>query len=757
MVRILPTAATAAATLLLLAATASAQAPTSAQARQAPAVFTADEVRYDDELGLVVARGHVEINQNGSTVLADTVTYNQRSDTITASGHVSLLEPTGEIVFGDFVELTNRMNDAFIQNVRMLMTDRSRLAGNTGRRTNGVRTEVRRGVYSPCDLCRDDPTRPPVWQLRAAEISHDQEKKTIEYRDVTLELGGFPVLYLPYLAHPDPTVRRQSGFLPPTISNSTNLGFNVTQPYYWAIDKDKDLTFMPMFTTDAGQVAAAEYRQRWGFGQVDITGSIVDDPASDVQSSTGNPNAGDQVRGHVFGFGRFNLNDTWRSGFDVARATDQTYMRRYRFGGTEAFLTSHAFAEGFDPRAYYSANFYAFQPLVAGFGTATQPVILPVAGYSWLAPKDSLGGVWSVDGNLLNLYRETGNSTQRVSVGTGYRLPLTGPAGDLYTVSATIRGDAYNFNSFQNDVTESVPGTTDGRIFPQVALEWRYPWVRTGETFSQLIEPIAAVVAGPSGGNNQRLPNNDSNSFEFDDTQLFRPNRFSGLDRVDVGQRVDYGLHGAVYGNGGGSSSFLVGQSYRFDHNTSFPQGSGLEAQVSDVVGRVTVSPNSYLDLVYRFRLDHDDLRVRRHEATISAGPDNLRASVSYVRLPSGLVLLPNGTFAPISTTSATTSVSNSNSLDQVSLGLTLGLTQYWTLSASTTRNLRTDPSTPQTLYSRLVAVYRDECFAFVASLSQYGVTDRDIKPGTTLLFSFVFKNLGEIAAPAVQTGTAIQ
>jgi LPS-assembly protein len=757
MARILPTtaAAAAAAAVLLLTATASAQLG-GARTQRAPAVFSADEVRYDDELGLVVARGNVEISQGGSTVLADTVTYNQRTDTVTASGHVSLLEPTGEIVFGDFVELTNQMNDAFIQDVRMLMTDRSRLAGNTGRRTNGVRTEIRRGVYSPCDLCRDDPTRPPVWQLRAAEIAHDQEKKVVEYRDVALELGGFPVLYLPYLAHPDPTVRRQSGLLPPTISNSSNLGFNVTQPYYWAISQDKDLTLMPMFTTDAGQVAAAQYRQRWGFGQLDITGSIVNDPAEDVRRSTGDPNASDRVRGHVFGFGRFNINETWRAGFDVARATDQTYMRRYRYGGTEAFLNSRAYLEGFEPRSYYSANFYAFQPLVAGFSTATQPLILPVAGYSWLAPEDSLGGTWSVDANLLNLYREVGNSTQRVSVGTGYRLPFTGPAGDLYTLSATIRGDVYNFNSFQNEVLQGIPGTTDGRIFPQIALEWRYPWVRNGETFSQLIEPIAAVVAGPSGGNNQRLPNNDSNSIEFDDTQLFRPNRFSGFDRVDVGQRVDYGLRGAVYGNGGGSSSFLVGQSYRFDRNTIFPQGSGLETQLSDVVGRVVVSPNGYLDLVYRFRLDNENLRVRRHEATIAGGPDNLRASVSYVRLPNGLALLPNGTFASIPT-GASTAVSNGDSLDQISVGLTLGLTQYWTLSASTTRNLRTDPLTPQTLYSRLVAVYRDECFAFVASLSQYGYSDRDLRPGATLLFSFVFKNLGEIAAPAVQTGTALQ
>src|SRR5208337_5419696 len=91
-------------------------------------------------------------SQGGLVLLADTVSYNQRTDTITASGNVSLTQPTGEIVFADFMELRDSMNEGFAKNVRMLLTDRSRLAANTGRRTNGNRTELRRGVYSPPQL-----------------------------------------------------------------------------------------------------------------------------------------------------------------------------------------------------------------------------------------------------------------------------------------------------------------------------------------------------------------------------------------------------------------------------------------------------------------------------------------------------------------------------------------------------------------------------------------------------------------------------
>src|SRR6266481_589971 len=132
------------------------------QNRNAPVVFQADEVQYDEQLGLTVAKGHVEISQGGEILLADTVSYNQRTDTVTASGHVSLLSPTGEIAFADFVELTNRFEDGFLQNVRRLLADRSRLAANAARRVNGNRFELRRGIYSPCDLCKNDPSAPPA-------------------------------------------------------------------------------------------------------------------------------------------------------------------------------------------------------------------------------------------------------------------------------------------------------------------------------------------------------------------------------------------------------------------------------------------------------------------------------------------------------------------------------------------------------------------------------------------------------------------
>ncbi|MGH6967928.1 MAG: LPS-assembly protein LptD, partial [Stellaceae bacterium] len=182
-----------------IAALAAAVAPAAAQntgrAANKPILFQADQVEYDQDLGLTVARGHVELDQSDQILLANTVTYNQRTDTVTASGHVSLLQPDGDIVFADYMELHDDMRDGFIKDVRILLSDGSRLAANTGRRIVGNRTELRRAVYSPCELCQSDPSKPPVWQIKAARVVHDKQEQIIEYHDATMEVDGWPIFY----------------------------------------------------------------------------------------------------------------------------------------------------------------------------------------------------------------------------------------------------------------------------------------------------------------------------------------------------------------------------------------------------------------------------------------------------------------------------------------------------------------------------------------------------------------------------------
>jgi len=712
-----------------------------------PMLFTADEVQYDQDLGLTVAKGNVEISEGDQILLADTVTYNQRTDTVTAAGHVSLMQPTGDIAFADFMELHDNLRDGFIKDIRILLSDRSRMAGNTARRSDGgTRTELRHGVYSPCELCKDDPSHPPVWQIKADRIVDDKNTQVVEYYDATMEIDGVPVFFTPYLSHPDPSVKRASGFLPPTVGTGNNLGYNITVPYFWAIDSDKDITFRPMLTSGKGVMLDQDYRQAFDYGKLNLQasvafggaqvqtgplgGALTQNGAVVVPNTTASPTS---IRGHVNGTGIFDINNDWRTGFEVERESDQAYMLLYRFAQPANFLTSHVYAEDFGTNSYGNVSAYSFQSLNPYVGDGIQPLVAPVANYDWTSEPDKIGGLLNVNGDLLNLERHSGPDMRRVSGGTQWRLPFNGPIGDRFVFSVGTRLDAYQSDNVQvTDNINSSQSTTSGRVFPQGALQWRYPWVRHDPGTSEVIEPMAAFVAAPNGGNPAQIPNEDSQGYEFDETSLFRPNRFPGYDLVDSGQRVDYGLHTGIYNDTYGSSNILVGQSYRLEKSSPFQAGSGLEAQSSDVVGRLVVSPADVFDLFYRLRLNHSDLAMERQEAGFKAGPSNLKFGASLISVASipGLTALQTGT--------------------QVSANLSAALTRYWSLKRNDTRDISSGGAT---IYSGVSLIYQDDCFAIKTTVQQSGIRLGNVTPGVDVLLTFVFKNLGEIDEQVLSAG----
>jgi LPS-assembly protein len=198
----------------------------------------------------------------------------------------------------------------------------------------------------------------------------------------------------------------------------------------------------------------------------------------------------------------------------------------------------------------------------------------------------------------------------------------------------------------------------------------------------------------------------------------------------------------------------LIGQSYRAETNPFMPPGSGAEDRLSDVVGRVTLSPSSWLDLIYRFRLDKDSLANRLQEVGFAAGPGAFRVGANYLLIPaeqaSQVITIPG---------SGQTILYGRR--EQLSMNATLKLSQYWslvgleTLNLTNSDNLVNGIATPQSnsasLQASLSALYQDECMGFIATLSQSGIRNGDVTPGYSVLLSVVFKNIGEIGGNVFQ------
>ena len=679
-------------------------------------LLRADQMRHDKDLGIVVASGNVEISQADRILMADVVTYNQRTDIVTANGNVALLEPSGEVVFANYMELTGGFKNGIVENIRVLLSDDARFAAVSGRRSGGNRTEMRKAVYSPCRDC-PNPGAPPMWRIKAFKVIHDRKEKQIEYFDAFLEMFGIPVAYTPYFSHPDPTVKRRSGFLTPSFGSDGELGSIIHIPYYISIAPDKDATITPIITSNENIVLAGEYRQRFTNGFLETTGSVTE--ASLLDNN-------DALRGHFFGKARFDIDDTWRTGADVRFTSDDTYLRRYNFPSSNS-LRNNLFVEGFRGRNYAAANAYFFQGLRSTDVLKESPLIFPALDYNFVGEPGSWGERWAFDANLRVITRDTGEDSRRLSLKTGWVLPHISPLGAVYNFYATLEGDAYSVEDIvraNRSVNDKFTGFT-GRVVPKVGLDWRFPLARTSKDTTQIIEPLVGVVLSPNPRNTSKIPNEDSKNFEFDDTNLSSPKRFPGLDRIDGGARLHYGLKWGVYGGGGGYTTAFIGQSYRPRRDATFEPRSGLEDNFSDVVGRVAVRPTTSLNLTYLFRLRKDDLSFERNEVTASIGPPALHLSTRYIFVDEGA---GSGEFP---------------AREEITPSLSSRLTKFWSVNANATIDL--SQGSEMRTFGFGLTYQCEDCFIFTLRFTRNLLVDRDVRPSDTFTVRLQFATLGDV------------
>lgn len=698
-------------------------APQEAQV-QGQAVISADEISYDESLNSVFATGNVEVAYGQRIMLADRVRYDRNEDSVVASGNIVLLEPTGEVLFAEYVELTDELRSGVIENIRILLADNSRFAANGARRIDGRITVMRKAVFSPCKVCEKDPDRPPLWQLKASTIIHDQEAGDVTYTNAWLELFGIPVFYTPYLSHPDPTVERRSGLLAPQAGSSSVFGGFARIPIFIAFGDSIDMTVEPIITAKEPPILALEYRQRFNNGFIEFSGS-----GTRADRETGdefNPVIEEDVtRGHLFAEASFALNEYWRTGFDYRRASDPTYLDRYDFFGDYGeTLESNAFIEGFHGRTYSAGDIFGYQDLGPA-DPEEEPVILPSFDHNYFSEADGLGGRWSFDANFRNIVRDNGSNTRRLSLNGGYAIPFISDFGLVTTVSAWLRADAYHMDGVQVDGQDE-NNVVAGRVIPRAAIEMRYPFVRGAEGIRQVIEPAVAFIAAPNNGNPVEIPQEDSVVVELDDTNLFSEDQIPGLDRVDTGQRAVYGVSAGLYGKRGGRLTGFFGQSYRLENDNSAGDASDLREGWSDYVGRLLFSPDKYIDLLYRFRLAEHDFELLRGETSVAVGPPSLRLTGDHIYIAAEA---SNGLYPD---------------REEVYADLSSQITDYWSIGLSTRRDL-TEGGGP--LEHGLRITYEDECFRLAAKFRRDFTSSIDVEEETIFSIQVVFKSLGNVSA----------
>jgi LPS-assembly protein len=695
-----------------------------------PVTFTADQVEYDRQDNLVIARGHVEAWQNDHVLRADEVTFDRNTGVAAAKGHVVLLEPDGQILFAEYAEMSQNMQQGVLKDMAAMLTQNARLVANGARRTDGEINEMSKVVYSTCNLCKKDPTKPPLWQIEAQSAVQDLEHKRVEFYDAWMMMDGIPVGYFPFMSQPDPSVRRQSGLLAPWFGDTSNIGIFYSQPYYWVIDDQSDATISPMLTSRFGPNLDVEYRRRFDDGSLLVNASI-----GDV----------DGTQGTLVARGQFSYDETWRWGFDIDRASSANYVNDFHIGtelNNPTILTSQIYVEGFGEGSYARLDTKFYQGLTGTIVNSELPVVLPRYEYSYFGTPDAWGGRLSVAAGAFNVLRDVGTNTRRVNLTMNWERPFTGDLGDLWTIK--LHGDAVGYDA--TDLNEQPNwamrnAVDDARALPQAAVDVRWPFARdSGSWGSQLLEPMAEVIVAPQTGTSQlqKYPNEDSLDFEFTDANLFGFNRFPGIDRLEGGVRANVALHAAWY-LGGTTFDGLIGQSYQTTKDSLFPEASGLHDQVSDIVARTTFTPTSWFNTTVRGRFDKNSLALHAAEAISSVGVQHLRVGLGYIYT----------NFDPYTYYDQPPPPPNGNQYYFPRNEITSNVSSQWgnyRLTGFAQRNLALN----QMVGYGGDAIYEDECFIFDLKFVRRIVSLNGDGGSTAVVFLLTFKTIGQFGYRAL-------
>jgi LPS-assembly protein len=670
--------------------------------------FSADQVTYDNEADRVTASGAVRMNREGNYLAADQVIWDRKTGQVHASGNVVLVTPEGDKLVGGDVELTDTLRDGTIENLVVVLESGGRIAASHATRANGVST-LTNAIYSPCPVTTETgcPKR-PSWSITAARVIDDPKNKRVRFEGGRLQLFGLTLPLLPIFNISTGT-DGATGWLVPDFSVSSRNGFEVAVPYHWQIGPNRDATITPHVYTSVLPAIEAKYRELNSVGAFQVSGFVTygkidrvdpDAPPADHKS----------IRAYFDANGRWQLDPAWTITTSLRVATDKTVARRYDITNDDR-LRNVVNAERITPNTYISIAGWAFQDLRAedNHDQKQIPIALPAIDARFKLGEVA-GGRLEAQANSLSILRIEGQDTQRAFASIRWDLKRITPWGQELSLTAYGRGDVYHTDD-SADTTVAIYRGTDGwhaRAIGALAADVKWPFIGSILGGIQRLVPRVQVVLTPPTPNLD-IPNEDARSVDLEDSNLFALNRFPGYDRWEDASRVTYGFDWSLERKNL-SVSTNIGQSYRFGRLTEiFPEGTGLNGRLSDIVGRTRIKYGRFIDLSHRYRIDKNNFAVRRNELDLTVGTSQTYAQIGYLRLDRNI----------------NAAVEDLRDKEEVRVAARILFRRYWSIFGASVIDLtdrREDPLSVadgwQPVRNRLGIQYEDECL-------QLGVTWR--------------------------------
>ena len=638
------------------------------------------------------ATGRVLARFQAHTLRAGEVSYDLEKGVGSADRDVELTSPAGDTVYASHIELDSDLKAGVAVDFATRLSNGTSLMAATAVRRSAKVNELNYAVFTPCAICDADGTaKTPSIAIQAEKVVQDEELRAILFRNAIFRVGGVPVFWLPVFAVPDPTVERASGLLVPIINYDEGRGVSVEVPYLYVVSRSEDWIFSPQLNTRVAPFLNLQWRRRFATGTIVARGgytyaqSFGDFDLDGDGSAETNVDFGDRTsRSYLLAHGRFDPAGPWRWGFTAERTSDKTLFDRYDvrdpyqdnglYYGDQRRLISQLYAERQTERSYLSIAAFSIQSLrVAQFNDITPalnifeddktlPLVAPLIDARWEPAEPILGGRLRLKASAVSLSRNAyvgspvlrpeiipagstdgfdGVDSRRTTLQGEWRRAFITTSGIRYEPFVDARFDAYSVSDLPPMLGQDDGVITRGRA--TAGIDVSYPMIkRLSATSDLIIEPLAQLSISNRADLNPRIPIEDTQTFELDESSLLRTDRLPGYDFYEGGARITAGARATLRWDDIRKASVFIGRSMRSDEEdafrTSIPDAptqlydpSGLAAKTSDWVVQASFSPTDRIRGWGHATVDSAG-DIRRAEAAVDGtwGRRNA-ASVSYI------------------------------------------------------------------------------------------------------------------------------
>ena len=683
-----------------------------------PIGFEADNVVVNQADGSLFATGNVELKQANNTLRADEVTYYRNQNKAIARGNVVHINGDGTITNAAIMELDTEFSHILAETIISNFATGEWISADHADRIAGDRGIFDASRFTPCK-CDFLNGEQPLWDIKASQSVRNEKTQTITHYNMRMNVLNVPVGYLPFLTHPDWTVRRRSGFLTPSFIISSDLGFTPSIPYYQIIDETSDAEFTTYKYQYRGLGVKSRYRKLWDRAELNAIFYTAN-----VETYKKNR----ELVGAVDATYASRIGNGWNIKANLRRASQDTFMRRYDFNDDTSLKSTVSATRTIDNR-YYRVEASDRQSLLASDKTLNEPTVLPSIFYEKTEKGWRGNQKFRTELSAVQLDNDQGHDMARWSgifeVAEDFELPL-----GIANYEANVTGNYYSIHTKPDSAATTLGDISF--VTPALSVGWRLPIAVVGANRTAIFEPQARLAFIGGKDRTSDIPNRDASDYRIDEANLFLLNRYQGKDYILPGTRADIGVSATTNDNFFGDVSGFLGVSRRLSGKTSAGLNTDQGDKYSDYVASLTVNPANSFNVRWLGRLSSKDLTLNESKTSLSSALGTGNLSLIHNQLAKAY-------FASSDDDREELSASYSQSLIG---GWQFSATQLWDLSYGKTRRKK---STAALSWNGGV----QDCLYITINYEHDPVSDRDVSAVDQLNFVIGFKNLGAISQSA--------